>query len=78
MARDSSGAASLILLALVAIALAPLPRTDAFAVGLRFNHTECFHKEIAHERAAGTDDGGASLGFTVVASYVVSKVGTRR
>ena len=43
---------------------------EGFAVGLRFNHTECFHKEIAAERAAGGED---KLVFTVVGAYVMSK-----
>lgn len=45
----------------------------AFAVGLRFNHTECFHKEIAPERAEAAHVSPDEMPFQVVGAYLVSK-----
>eukprot|EP00740_Mantoniella_antarctica_P020694 CAMPEP_0198688108 /NCGR_PEP_ID=MMETSP1468-20131203/92378_1 /TAXON_ID=1461545 /ORGANISM="Mantoniella sp, Strain CCMP1436" /LENGTH=297 /DNA_ID=CAMNT_0044437231 /DNA_START=41 /DNA_END=931 /DNA_ORIENTATION=+ len=65
--------------AAAALVLATIASCDAFAIGLRFNHTECFHKEISTDRALGGDGEdpdhghGHLLPFTVVAAYVVSK-----
>ena len=78
----SGRSASLALVTIVVVALSSSLKTaDGFAIGVRFNDTECFHKEISHERAvaASAHDGGApdedpsDLPFTVVGAYVVSK-----
>lgn len=72
--RVFGSAAQALALALLTIASSSVQTVDGFAVGLRFNHTECFHKEISRDRAAGYTHGRPEeLPFTVVAAYVVSK-----
>jgi hypothetical protein len=42
--RVSGSAAAALALALTIIASSSVQPADGFAVGLRFNHTECFYK----------------------------------
>ena len=49
-----------------------VPGADAFAIGLRFNETECFSKYIEKSRDLSGRD-GRDMEFKVIGKYVVSK-----
>jgi hypothetical protein len=49
-----------------------VPGADAFAIGLRFNETECFSKYIEKSRDLSGRD-GREMEFNVIGKYVVSK-----